>query len=149
MRSVQQGYLAGMIRGFARHKQDIQSGLVGREFPLDLLRRLNDPQMEYLGLDNKLVIIAYPLMNLVDCIFRISRNDAVDKRAIDPACRLEPFAEAIAKVPELYIPVNAFLKFLAVQENKLAREDDEPLGPVSLELLVTAIQKLRKLAGVR
>ena len=83
--------------------------------------------MEDLALDHEVVLISYALVDLVDGILRITRNDAVHERAVYSACCLEPCLEAFSELPEVYILIDALLEFLSVEEDELARENDKTL----------------------
>ena len=105
--------------------------------------------MEYLGLVKHVVLIADPLAKLGGGVPGISRNNPVNEGAINAAGVLEPVGEAFPKVPEVDVLADALLEVLAVLEYQLAREDDESLGHVSLEILVPVVQELGELAGIR
>ena len=110
---------------------------------IDLLRRLDHPQMEDLGLVQQMVVIAHAFAQLRGGIPRITRDDAVHERTVHAAGLLEPGAEILTQVPQVDILTDAFLQMLAVFEDELAREDDESLGLVALEVLPAVIQELR------
>ena len=140
MRSVEQGHLSFMIRGLARNKEHIQTGLVGREFLCNRLRSLYYPEMEYLALHYKIVLESYAFMDLVDGILRVSRHDAVNERAINATCLLEPCLESFFKVPELDILMNAFFQMLAIEEDKFAWKDYQTFGCISVEMSVSMVK---------
>ena len=148
MRPVEQSDFPCMVRSLARDEKHIQPGLVGREFLGDFSRGLDYPQVEDFRLYDNLVVISYSLMYLVDGVFRVSRHYPVHKGAVHSTGCVEPFAEAVPELPELYVLVDAFLELLAVEEDKLAREDDEPFGFVPLEEFIPVVQELCQLARI-
>ena len=148
MRTVQKGNLSFVIWGFAWNEEHIQTSLVCREFLCYGFWCLDNPQMEYLTFHYKIVLVSYALVDLVYRILRIARNDTVNEGAIDSASLLKPFLEAVAKLPEVDVLIDAFLEFLAIEEDKLARKNDESLGHIALEMLISVIKKLGKLAWI-
>ena len=127
----------------------MQARLVGRELRSDLLRRLDHPQMEDLGLVQQMVVIAHALAQLGGGIPRITRDNAVHERRVYAAGLLEPGAEVRAQVPQVDVLADAFLQVLAVLEDQFARENDEALRLVTLEVLPAMVQELGKLTGIR
>ena len=104
--------------------------------------------MEDLTLYNEVVLEAYALVDLTDSIFRVSRNYTVNEGAVYSASLFKPGLEVFSEVPEVDILIDTFLEFLSVEEDKLAREDDESLCHVTAEMLISAVKKLCKLARV-
>ena len=131
-----------MIRSLARHEKYIQTCLVCRELRCHRLRSLNHPKVEDFTLHDEIVIITDTLMNLLDSILRITRNDTVHKSTIYSTSLLKPSLEALAKIPKIDILTYALLKFLAVKEDKLTRKNDQSLAPVAIEMIISAIKKL-------
>ena len=104
--------------------------------------------MEDLTLYNEIVLESDALVDLIDGVLWISWNNAVHQSAVYSACLLEPCLEALTEIPEVDVLIDALLEFLAVKEDKLAWEDDESLAHVTIEMLVSAIQKLGQLARI-
>ena len=127
MRAVEKGNLSLVIRSLARHEEHVQACLVCREFLCDRLRSLDHPKMEDLALYNEVVLISYALVDLVDGILRIARNNAVHECAVYSACCLEPCLESFSEFPEVDILIDALLEFLSVEEDEFARENDKTL----------------------
>ena len=137
-----------MIRSLARNEENVQSSLVCREFRSNRLRSLDYPKMEDFTLYYDIVAVADALMNLSDGVLRISRNDTVHEGAVNTASLLEPSLEFLAKLPQLYVLVDALLEFLSVEEDKFAWKDDESLRHVTLEMLESVVEKLSELAWI-
>ena len=137
-----------MIRSLARHEKYIQTCLVCRELRCHRLRSLNHPKVEDFTLYDEIVIVADTLMNLLDGILRITRNDTVHKSTINSTSLLKPSLEALTKIPKIDILINTLLKFLTIKEDKLARKDDQSLILVAIEMIISAIKKLGKLARI-
>ena len=83
--------------------------------------------MEDFTLHNEIVAESDTLMDLLDGILRITWNDTVNECTIYSTSLFEPCLEAISKLPELDILIDALLEFLAIQEDKFAWKDDESL----------------------
>ena len=148
MRTVEQCHLSFMVWSLARNKEHIQTSLICRELGSNRLRSLDHPKMEDLALNNQIVLEADALVDLVDGILRITRNDSVYERAVYAASLLEPCLEAFSEIPEVDILIDALLELLAVKEDELARKDDESLCQVAVEVLVSVIKKLSELARI-
>ena len=148
MRTVQEGDLPLVVRSLAWYEKHIESGLVCRELGRDRFRSLNNPEVEDLTFDDKLVIVSYALVYLTDGIFRISRHDAVNKRAIDATCLLEPCLETFFKVPKLNILMYAFFQMLAIEEDEFAWKDYQTFGRIAIEMSLSMVKKLREFAGI-
>ena len=88
--TVEEGHLAFMVRGLAGDEEDIEPGLVGGEFGGNLLRGFDDPEMEDFGLVEEVVLIAGPFAKGGGVVTGISRDDTVDKGAVNAATLLEP-----------------------------------------------------------
>ena len=86
-----------------------------------------------------MVVIAHTLAQLRGGIPRIPRDDTVHERRIHAAGLLEPGAEIRTQVPQVDVLADALLQVLAVLEDELAREDDETLRLVTLEVLPAVI----------
>ena len=104
--------------------------------------------MENLSLDDKVILEADALMNLVDRILRITWHNAVNECTVDTASLFEPCLETFSEIPQVDVLVNALLEFLSVKENEFAREDNESLGHVTVEMLVSVIKELRELSRI-
>ena len=148
VRTVQKGHLPLMVRSLGRDEEHVEAGLVGRELGGDLLRGLDDPEMEDLGLVQQMVVIAGTLAQLRGGITRITRDDAVHEGAVHTARVLEPVPETFPEVPQVDVLADALLQVLAVLEDQLAREDDEALVHRSIEVLVAVIEELGELARI-
>ena len=149
MRDVQQGCFPCMMRGLARDEKGVQSSLVRRELLRLLFRSLYHPQVEDFCLYDKVVIIPYTPVYLINRILRISWHNTVDKRTIHPACLPEPFPETVPEVPQVYILADAFFEFLAVQEDEFARKDYEPFRDIPSEISVPVIEELGEFPRIR
>ena len=148
MRTVEKGYLSFMIWSLAWDKEYIETGLVCRELLCDFLRSLDNPKMEDLTLDNEVILISDTLMNLVDRILRIARYYTVYESTVYSASLLKPVLEVLAKLPEFDILIYALLQFLTIEEDEFARKDDESLAHITLEMLISVVQKLCELARI-
>ena len=104
--------------------------------------------MEVLGLYYQVVAIRNLLLNLGNLLAWESWYDTVNEGSIYATSLLEPFLEVVAKVPQLDLLINAILEHVAVQENQLAREDNQSLGLVAVESLITTVQQLNQLTWV-
>jgi len=148
VRAVEQGDLTlvvGLLRG---NEQHVESGFVGGELGGYLLRGLDDPEVEVLGLYDEVVAIRDLLLNLGNLLAGEAGDNAVDECGIDAAGLLEPLLEAFAELPELNVLIDAVLQHVAVQEDELAGEDDEALRGVAVKGLIAAIEQLHELAGI-
>ena len=105
--------------------------------------------MEDLGLVEEVVLVADPLAEGGSVVPRISRDDPVDKGAVDAAGGLEPLGETFTELPEVDILTDALLEMFAVFKNQFAGEEDETLGLVPLEELVPVVEELGQLSGIR
>ena len=148
VRAVEESYLSFMVRCLAWNKEDIQTCLVCRELGSYSLRSLDYPEVENLALYHEIVLESDALVDLVDGVLRIARNDSVYEGAVNTASLLEPCLEVFSEIPEVDVLIYALLELLAVKEDELARKDDESLGHVAVEVLVSVIKKLSKLAGI-
>ena len=149
MRAIQKGYLSFMIWSFAWNEKYVETRLVCREFRCHGFWSLDDPEVEDFTFHHKVVLEPDTLMDLIDGILRISRYDTVYECAIYSTSLLEPSLEALSEVPEFHVLIYTFLQFLAVKEYQLTRKDDETLGKVAVEMLISAIKELSKLSRIR
>ena len=149
MRTVEQSHLSFMIWSLARDKEYIQASLVCRELSSNRFWSLDHPEMEDLALYNEVVLESDTLVDLVNGVLRISRNDPVYECAVNTASLLEPCLEAFSEIPKVNVLIDALLELLAVKEDELTRKDDESLGHVTVEMLVSVIKKLSELARIR
>ena len=148
MRTVEQSHLSFMIWSLAWNEEHIQTSLVCRELCSNRFWSLDHPKMEDLALYNEVVLESDALVDLVDGVLRITWNDSVYECAVNSASLLEPCLEAFSEIPEVDVLIDALLELLAVKKDELARKDDESLGHVAVEVLVSVIKKLGKLAGI-
>ncbi len=74
----------------------MQTGLVGGELLGYFLRSLDDPQVERLSLNHKVVAVADLFLNFGNLFAGEARHDAVNQRGINAASLLEPLLEAFA-----------------------------------------------------
>ena len=148
VRTIEQGNLT-LVVGFLRgNKQYVQTSLVSRELLLNLLRCLNDPEVEVLSLYDEVVAIANLLLNLGNLLAGEARNDAVYESCIDTARLVEPLLEVSRQLPQLDVLIDAFFQHVAIEEDELAGEDDETLGGVTVKGLPTAIEQLDEFARI-
>ena len=131
-----------MVGSLTGHEEHIQAGLVGREFVCNLFRSLNHPEMEDLGLVQKMILVSCALAEFGSIVTWISGDDAVNQGAVHTAGLLEPVLEVLTEFPKFDVLVDALLQVLAVQEDKLAGEDDESLAHIALEILIAMIEQL-------
>ena len=73
----------------------METSLVSREFLAELLachilRTLDNPEMEYLGLDNEVVLVAYLVLYINDVLAWEAWHDTVDKSCADIVVLLKP-----------------------------------------------------------
>ena len=158
VRTVQQGHLALVIRFLALGDQHVQTGLVSRELSLQLidthvLRFLDYPEVEDLGLYNEVVVVAYFLLNSSDILAREARNDTVHERCAHIVVFLEPLLECLiicAEVifPQLNVLADTVLEVVSVQEDQLARHKDQTLCRIAVEGLETTEQQLNQLTRI-
>ena len=142
MGTVKKCDLSLMIRSLAGDEEYMEPGLVSREFHRDLLRSLDNPKVEYFSLVEKVVLITHTLAKSGSIVPRISGDDSVNEGAVYAASVLKPSFEPITKIPEIDILADALLEMLAVFENQLAREDNETLSHVALDVLVAMVKEL-------
>ena len=137
-----------MIWSLARNEEHVQTRLVSWEFRCNRLRSLDNPEMEDLAFYHKVVLETYAFMYLIDGILRISWHDTVYKCAVHSAGLFEPCPEAFSEIPEVDVLIYALLEFLAIEEDKFARKDDESFPHIAIEVLVSVIQELGELAWI-
>ena len=148
MRAVEQSHLSFMIWSVAWNEEYIQTSLVCWELCSNRFWSLVHPKMEDLALYNEVVLEADALVYLVNSVLRITWNDSVYECAVYTASLLEPCLEAFSEIPKVDVLIDALLELLAVKEDELARKDDESLGHVAVEVLVSVIKKLSELARI-
>ena len=148
MRAVKKCNLSFVVRCLARYEKYIKASLICRELSGHRLRSLDHPKMEDLTLDNEVVLEADALVDLVDGVLRITWNDSVYECAVNSASLFEPCLESFSEIPEVNVLIDALLEFFAVKEDELARKDDESLGHITVEVLISVIKKLSELARI-
>ena len=127
MRTIQQGYLTLVVRLLRRNEEHVEAGFVGREFLGYFLWCLDHPEVEGLSLDNEVVAITDLFLNLLDLIAWEAWYDTVYEGSVNATSLLEPLLEVGTEVPQVNILIDAVLQHVTVQENQLAREDDQSL----------------------
>ena len=137
--------MVGLLGGYEQH---VQTGLVGRKLLGHLPRGLDHPEVEVLGLYHEVVAIRNLLLDLFYLLAGEPRHDTVHQCGIDAAGLLEPFLEVGTEVPQVDILIDALLQHMTVQEDQFTGEDDQSLGHVTAERLVTAVKQLHQFAGI-
>ena len=137
VRTIEQSNLSLMIRSLRLSNQHMQASLVSREFLTQLFTRhilwsLDYPQVEYLSLNNEVVLIANLLLYLSDVLTWESRNNTVNKSSTNIVILLKPLLEALIVSSEVILPkldilAYAVLQMVTIEEDKLTRHDDETL----------------------
>ena len=118
----------------------MQTSFVCGELLGYFLRSLDHPQVEGLCLYNEVVAITDLLLNLLDLITWEAWNNTVYECSVNAASLLEPLLEISTKVPKFDILIDTILQYVTIQEDQLAREDNESLRGIAIESLITTIQ---------
>ena len=139
MRPIQQSNLTFMVWSFRRYKQYVQACLVSREFFGNLLRSLNNPQMEDFSLDHQVIVILQFFFDSCNILAGESRNYTVYQRSIYTTGFFKPSLKFFAQIPQLNVLIDRFFQFVTIQENKFAREDNQAFCLVAIECLKTMI----------
>ncbi len=159
VRAVEQRYFALVVRLLALGNQYMQTGFLCGELLTQLLDRhvlrfLDYPEVENLGLYNQVVCIAHFLLNSGDVLAGEARYDTIHQRCADIVVFREPLLKALVISAEVFFPefdvlIDALLEVVSVEEDQLARHDDKTLARAAVESLVAAVEQLNQLAGVR
>ena len=148
VRTVQQRHFALVVRLLALCYQDVQTCFVGRELSLQfgnrhILRLLDNPQVEDFRLNNQVVVVTDFVLNLCYVLAREAGNDTVHERCAHVVVFLEPLLECLiicSKIvfPQLDILADTVFEVVAVQENELARHENQTLRRVAVKGLEAA-----------
>ena len=159
MRTVEQGNLSLMIRCLRLSDEHVQTSLVSRELSTELftghvLSLLDNPKVEYLSLNNEVVLVANLLLNLSNLLAWETWNDTVNEGSANVVVLLKPLLEAFVVLAEVVLPqldilADAVLQVVTVEEDELTRHDDKSLLWVAAKCLVTTEEELNELAWVR
>ena len=109
VRTVQQCHLTSVIRLLVVGNEHMQTGLLCWELLLHLfdghvLSLLNHPEVEALSLHDKIVLVAYLLLYLLDGVAWEARHDAVYQRSANIAVLCKPLLEALIVGAEVVFP---------------------------------------------
>ena len=147
-----------MVRLLALGDEHIQTCLIGGElgtqiFDRHILRFLDNPEVENLGLNNQVVCITHFLLNSCDILAGEARNDTVYQRCANVVVFLKPLLEALVICTHIFFPefdifADAIFQVVSVQEYQLARHQDKSLGRAAVEGLITTEKQLNQLAGI-
>ena len=148
VRSVEEGHFSFMVRSFRRNEEDVESGLVSREFLSYFLWSLDYPEVEDFSLDYEVVAILQLFLDSCDVFARESRNDSVYEGCIDSASLFEPSLEVVTEFPEFDVLIDSLFELMSIEEDEFAREDYKSFREVSAEGLVAAIEELRELSRI-
>ena len=156
--TVEQCHFACMIRFLVVGDKHVQACLVCGKLFLQLLYGhvfsfFDNPQVESLGLDHKIVLIADLLLDFADVFTREAWNNSVDKRCTDEAIVGKPILEAFIVTsevvfPQFYVLIDTFFQPMPIEENQFTRHDNHSFVGGSMEILVTVEQELNQLAGI-
>ena len=159
MRTVEQSHFAFVIGSFALDEEHVQAGLVCGEFSgklaqVHVLCCLDNPEVEDFSLYNEVVCIADLLLDVGNLFARETWYNAVNQRSANVAILGEPGLELLVVAtevlfPQLNILVDTLLQVVAVEEDELARHDDQTFVLIALEGLEATIEQLGQLTGVR
>ena len=159
VRTIEEGNLSLMIGSLALSDEYMETSLLSGELltkgsASHVGRTLDNPEVEDLGLDHQVVGIAGTLLQLGDVLAWEAGNDAVNEGSANVAVLVEPLLECcivLAEVilPELDVLLDAILEVMSVEEDQLARHDDEALLGVAIEGLEATEEELCELAGIR
>ena len=158
MRAVEEGNLTLVIGGLVLCDDDVEPCTVGRELFTQgtdgkVGRFFYYPKVESLSLYHQVVHIAGTFLQLVDVLSGEAWHNAVHQRSAYIVVAREPVLEPLivpSKVifPKLYVLHDACLQVMSIEENQLARHDDESLFGISVEGLETPVEQLRELARI-
>ena len=158
VRTVQQRHFALVIRFLALGDEDVQSGFVSRElgfqfFDRHVLRFLDHPEVEDLGLHHEVVVVTHFLLDSRDVFAREARYDTVHEGSAYIVVFLKPLFETgivCTEIifPELDILADTILEVVSVEEDQLTRHEDKTFGRVAVEGLVATEQQLHQFAGI-
>ena len=158
MRTVQQGNLTLMIRLLALGDEHVQTRFLGWELlaqRLDthVLRLLNHPEMEGLGLYYQVVFVSYFLLNISYFLTWEAWYDTVNQGSANVVVLGEPLLERLIVFAQILFPqfdilVDTFLQVVSVEEDQLAGHDNQTFSGVSIEGLETTVEQLHQLTRI-
>ena len=158
MRTVQQGNLTLMIRLLALGDEHVQTRFLSRELltqRLDthVLRLLNYPEMEGLGLYHQVVFVSYFLLNISYFLTWEAWYDTVNQGGANVVILGEPLLERLIVFAQILFPqfnilVDTFLQVVSIEEDQLAGHDNQTFSRVSIEGLETTVEQLHQLTRI-
>lgn len=101
--------------------------------------------MEVLTLDDDLVVEACLGLDTGDVVTREARDDAVDEGVAEGAALSDPLLELLGQTGGGRVPQHVLPQGRPVVLDELARDDREPLGGVTTEVLEPVVQQGRDL----
>ena len=109
--------------------------------------------LEDLGLNDQVVHVVDLLLDTCDIFAREARHDAVHEGCAHVVVQFKPFLELLVVLAEIVFPqldilADALLQMVSVQENQLARHDDEAFLRVAAESLEAAVEQLCQFARI-
>ena len=159
MRTVEQRNLTLVVWSLRLSNENVQTSLVSRELSAKLLAchvlsLLDNPEVEYLSLNDEVVLVTDLLLDLSNVLAWESWYDAVNECSTNVVVLLEPLLESFVVLTEVFLPqldvlTDAVLKMVTVKEYKLTRHDDKTLRRITVEGLITTVEQLHELARVR
>ena len=158
VRTIEEGNLSLMIGSLALSDEYMETSLLCGELltkgsASHVGRTLDNPEVEDLGLDHQVVGIAGTLLQLGDVLAWEAGNDAVNEGSANVAVLVEPLLESCIVLAEVILPefdvlLDAILEVMSVEEDQLARHDDEALLWVALEGLEATEEELCEFAWI-
>ena len=124
MCTVEDANLALLVWLVVVGNQNRQTSFCKRDFVMNGLRALDDPEAkDFAGVQN-LIDIAVFFVNLVSFCTRITGYDAVYQRRAEGVFLFNPCDEIVAQIPLTSVAQNSLFQFLADIDIQLAGEDD-------------------------
>ena len=102
---------------------------------------------------NEVVIVAHFFLDFSDVFAREARYDTIHEGSADIIVFLEPLFEACIVSSEIVFPefdilADTILEVMSVEENELARHENQTFGWVSVECFVAAEEQLNEFTGI-
>ncbi len=96
--------------------------------------------MENFSLNNQIIIILQFFFDSSNILARESRNNTVYQCCIYTTSFFKPSFKLITQVPQFNILINCFFQLMTIQENKLARENNQTFCLITIECFKTMIE---------
>ena len=148
MRAVEKSDFSLVIRLLGLCNKHVQTCFVGGELSLEfgdrhILRFLDNPEVEDLGLHYEVVGITDFFLNLSYIFAREAGYDTVNQGGANIVVFLEPLFEACivsseVVFPKFYVFADAVFEMVSVEEDEFAWHEDETFLGVTAESLIAA-----------